>query len=386
MSNTKASLDALYKDIYADKLDDLHPDFSKLLKSIPFREAKKTGKEFVQPVKLTNEQGFTYGRGVQTLSGSIDADNQQARIEGNPLTLQTVFSYDAAANMASSKGAFVSATKYRFQAMMESTTSRLEAQLLYGGDSLGAIASADDGADSVVISTSTWAPGIWSGAENASVDIYSADKVTLRVTASIASVDHETRTLTLAAGTDLSGVIATDVVMYAGAKGNEMIGLSKIVDNSGSLYGIDGADYSLWKGNEQVVSGNLTLKEILLGNAKAAAKGLMEDSVVYVSSVSFASLANDQASLRRYSGEVKKATDGFTSIEFHAPSGVIEVIPHPMVKEGEALSFPKGKCERIGSTDITFNTPGGEGGEMFKHLANQTGYEVRLYTEQARVA
>jgi hypothetical protein len=386
MANTKASLDALYKDIYADKLDDLHPDFSKLLKSIPFREAKKTGNEFVQPVKLTNEQGFTYGRGVQTLSGSIDADNQQARIQGNPLTLQTVFSYDAAANMASSKGAFVSATKYRFQAMMESTTARLEAQLLYGGDNLGAVDSADDVADSIVISAASWAPGIWSGAENASVDIYSADKLTLRVTASIASVDHDTRTLVLDAGTDLSGVIATDVVMFAGSKGNEMIGLSQIVDNSDVLYGIDGSDYSLWKGNLQAVGGALTLQKILQGNAKAAAKGLMEDSVVYVSSVTFASLANDQASLRRYSGEVKKAVDGFTAIEFHAPSGSIEIIPHPMVKEGQALSFPKGKCERIGSTDITFNTPGGEGGEMFKHLANQTGYEVRLYTEQARVA
>jgi hypothetical protein len=383
MANTKSTLDALYKEVYGDSLDSLLPDFSKLLKSIPFREAKKLGREYVQPVKLTNEQGFTYGPGLQTLSSSIDADNKDARIAGNPLTLRSTFSYDAAAAMTSSKGSFKSATKYRFQAMMESVTARLEAQLLYGGDNIGVIDSADDGADSVVVSAASWAPGIWSGAENASIDIYDASKTTLRVTAQVDSIDHDTRTVVFASGTDLSSVVATDVLMFDGSKDNEMIGLKSISGNSGNLYGIDGAQYSLWRGNTVSVGGNLSLLKVLQGNAKAAAKGLMEETCVYVSSKSFASLANDQASLRRYSGEVKKAVDGFTYIEFHAPSGAIEIIPHPMVKEGEAISFPKGKAERIGSTDITFNTPGGEGGEMFKQLANQTGYEVRLYTEQA---
>ena len=383
MANTKSTLDALYKDVYGDSLDNLLPDFSKLLKSIPFREAKKLGKEFVQPVKLTHEQGFTYGAGLQTLADGIDADNKDARIAGNPLTLRSSFSYDAAAAMASSKGSFVSATKYRFSAMMESATTRLEAQILYGSDSLGAVDSADDGADSIVVSSESWAPGIWSGAEGAEIDIYDVTKTTLRVSAAIVSIDHDTRTIELAAGTDLSTVVATDVVLFKGSKDNEMVGLKSIVSNSGNLYGIDGSQYSLWRGNTVAVGGNLSLLKILQGNAKAAAKGLMEDTCVYVSSKSFASLANDQASMRRYRGEVKKAVDGFSFIEFFAPSGVIEVIPHPMVKEGEAISFPKGKCERIGSTDITFNTPGGEGGEMFKQLANQTGYEVRLYTEQA---
>jgi len=49
MANDKSTLDALFKDVYADKLDTLLPDFSKLLKSIPFREAKKTGRDYVQP-------------------------------------------------------------------------------------------------------------------------------------------------------------------------------------------------------------------------------------------------------------------------------------------------------------------------------------------------
>jgi hypothetical protein len=390
MANEKSTLDALFKDVYADKLDTLLPDFSKLLKSIPFREAKKTGRDYVQPVKLTNEQGFTYGSGLQTLSDAIDADNEEAKIRGHSLTLKTAFSYDAASNMASSKGSFISATKYRFMAMMESMSARLEAQILYGNSGFGETASTANVSATetdLVIKDSEWAPGIWSGLEGAEIDLHEGGLVNVTGALTIDSIDHDSKTIRVSGlaaditAVDVAG--ADQVVHFRGAASNEMTGIRSIVGNSGVLYGISGADYSLWRGNSHAVGANLNLKEILIGNAKAAAKGLMEDSCVYVSSLTFSSLANDQASLRRYSGEVKKATDGFTSIEFHAPSGSIEVIPHPMVKEGEAMSFPKGKIERIGATDVTFQTPGGEGGEMFKHLPNQTGYEVRSYSEQS---
>lgn len=45
---TAETLEGMYKDVYGDKLDSLVPDFSKLLKMIPFKESKKTGKDFVQ--------------------------------------------------------------------------------------------------------------------------------------------------------------------------------------------------------------------------------------------------------------------------------------------------------------------------------------------------
>ena len=342
-------------------------------------------------VKLTNEQGFTYGSGLQTLSDAIDADNEEAKIRGHSPTLKTAFSYDAAANMASSKGSFISATKYRFMAMMESMSARLEAQILYGNSGFGETASTSNVSTTetdLVIKDSEWAPGIWSGLEGAEIDLHEGGLVNVAGALTIDSIDHESKTIRVSGvASDITAVDvagADQVVHFRGAESNEMTGIRSIVGNTGLLYEISGAEYSLWRGNtHDLGASNLNLKEILIGNAKAAAKGLMEDSCVYVSSLTFSSLANDQASLRRYSGEVKKATDGFTSIEFHAPSGSIEVIPHPMVKEGEAMSFPKGKIERIGATDVTFQTPGGEGGEMFKHLSNQTGYEVRSYSEQS---
>jgi len=392
--HTKSTLDGLYKDVYGDSLDSLVPDFSKLLKMVPFKEAKKTGRDFVQAVKLTNENGFTYGAGIQTLSAAISSDVDDAKVRGNSLTLRTAFSYDAAANMSSGEKAFTDATKFKFQAMMEAASARIEAQMLYGNVGLGlssGTANASSTSTVLTFTDATCAPGIWAGAENAEVDFY--DTTTLVNTNAalvVDSIDHDSKSITVTgASADITAIDAINTdgsgidVYFRGAYGNEMVGLRSIVSNTGTLFGIAGASYSLWKGNTSAVGGNLTLKKIYDGIAKAVSKGLMEDAVVLVSPATYSVLANDQASLRRYGSEGVKAKNGYEAVEFHGQNGKIEIISHPMVKEGEAISFPKGKCERIGATDLTFKTPGSEGGEMFKHLADSTGYECRLYSEQA---
>ena len=108
----------------------------------------------------------------------------------------------------------------------------------------------------------------------------------------------------------------------------------------------------------------------------------MEDLSVLVSPATYATLANDQASLRRYNAATSEAENGFETIKFYGPNGRIEVVTHPLIKEGEAIAFPHKRAERIGSTDLTFNTPG-KGDEMFQQLSSQTGYECRLYSEQS---
>ena len=354
------------------------------MKDVKFRESKKTGRDFVEPVALTHEHGFTYGQGLVTLSDIILAENDDAKIRGNSLTLRTAFAYDAAANMVQGgKEAFIKGTEYKFRTMMEAATYRLEAQMLYGSDSLGTVASADDGADTITISDATWAPGIWSGTENAVVDIYEADGSTVRLAdVTISSIDSDTKTLSFSGSPSFAAVVAGDIIRFKGATGNEMVGLRSIVSNSGTLYGIDGSQYSLWQGNSSAVgAANLTLKKLYQGVNKAVGKGLMEDVVCLVSPATFSTLANDEASLRRYSAS-SKAENGFEAIEFYGPNGKIKIKVHPMVKEGEAMAYPEKKAERIGATDVTFKTPG-RGDEMFHQLPDQTGYECRLYSEQA---
>ena len=384
-ANTKAGLDALYKDVYGEKLQNLKPDFGVLMKDIKFRESKKTGRDFVEPVALTHEHGFTYGQGLVTLSDIILAQNDDAKVRGNSLTLRTAFAYDAAANMVSGgKEAFIKGTEYKFRTMMEAATYRLEAQLLYGSQDLGTVASADDGADTITISDATWAPGIWAGTENAVVDVYQADGVTVRIAnVTISGIASDSKTLSFSGSPDFSAVVAGDVIRFKGATGNEMVGLRSIVANSGTLYGIDGSSFSLWQGNSSAVgSANLTLKKIYDGINKAVGKGLMEEVCVLVSPATFSTLANDEAALRRYNAASAKGERGVEAIEYYGPSGKIKVKVHPMVKEGEAMAYPEKRAERIGATDVTFKTPG-RGDEMFHQLPDQTGYECRLYSEQA---
>jgi hypothetical protein len=114
----------------------------------------------------------------------------------------------------------------------------------------------------------------------------------------------------------------------------------------------------------------------------AVGKGLLEDVVVLVSPATFATIAADEAAFRRYNAASKKAQNGFENIEFYGPNGKIEIVVHPMMRELEAMAFPIKKAERIGATDLTFKTPG-RGDEMFMQLHDATGYECRLYSEQA---
>jgi hypothetical protein len=382
------------KDVYGDKLEDLRPDFGVLVKEIPFRNAKKTGRDYVEAVQLTHEHGFTYGAGLVTLSNVVPSDVDDAKVRGTALTLRTAFAYDAAANMvAGGKEAFISGTQYKFRTMIESMVYRLEIQMLYGSQNLGTVASADDGADTVTISDPTWAPGIWAGAENASIEIRSADLLTIRTGAAvtISSIDATNKTLGLSGSPDLTTVVAGDVIVFAGAfnsspspsaDSNEMIGLRTIASNSGLLYGVEGAKYSLWQGNVSPV-GNaaLTLKKIYDGIVPAVGKGLMEDVCVLVSPATFSGLANDEAGLRRYNTSPKKAENGAEAIQYYGANGKIDIKVHPMVKEGEAIAFPMKRAERIGASDVTFKTPG-RSDEMFLQLPDQTGYECRAYSEQ----
>lgn len=392
-ANTKASLNALYKEVYADSLESMIPDFGLLMKKISFSNAKKTGRDFVAAVKLTNEHGFTYGAGLQTLTGMISAANEDARVRGSSLTLQTGFSYDAAANMVSGgKEAFISGTKYKFLAMTEAVSLRLEQQMLYGGSGLAVISDTtpvDATHTTLLVTAASWASGIWAGAEGAPIDFYNGStKINTTAALFVTAVDSVNKTVTVSgAAADITAIDAlaagSYTVHFTSSFGNEMVGLRSIASNTGTLYGIDASGYSLWKGNTVANGGvALTLKKIYDSLVPSIGKGLMEDVTYLVSPATFSTLANDEAALRRYNTQAKKAERGFGEISFTGPSGQIDILVHPMVRESEAMWYPTSRAERIGATDVTFKTPGTQD-EMFRQLDTQTGFECRLYSEQA---
>ena len=394
-----AALDGLFKAVYGDDVVSLIPDSAKLVKSIPFSSAdKELGDKYHQPVVLSNEHGITYAAanaGAFALNDSIALTMKDATVQGSQMVLRSSMSYDAAAKASNSKKAFVKGTELLVENMLETMTKRLELQMLYVGSSSGlghVSGSTKDGASatSIVVLSSSWAAGIWAGAEGAELDVYDgASKKNTRAPLVISEVNLDTKTIKVTSTstddiTDVDAFINGDsddssYFVWRGAYGAEMSGIDKIITNSGSLFGIDASAYNLWKGNSYAVSAAMAIGKVLAGVSKAG-----EVVSLYLNPVVFKDLNNDLAALRRYDSSFKEeGTAGNKSIKYFAQNGIIDIVPHNCVKQSEAFALPLKKARRIGAVDVTFKRPGGGGQEMFRELSNNAGFELRAYTDQA---
>jgi hypothetical protein len=54
---------------------------------------------------------------------------------------------------------------------------------------------------------------------------------------------------------------------------------------------------------------------------------------------------------------------------------------HNIIKQGEAFVLPMKRIKRLGAQDVSFKTPGRED-EIFLHLPDNAGFELRNYTDQ----
>lgn len=302
-------------------------------------------------------------------------------VRGYEIVLRSALSYAAASrSVRGGTAAFEDATKHLVQNMMRSISKKLEIRLLYGQQGLATVASTLGNV--ITITTSQWAPGIWSGARSMALEIRSSAG-TLRGYCNVDSVSLSSRAVTVDALP--GGVIATDVIWEKGSYGNEMAGLYKIITNTGSLFGIDASQYELWSGNTYSAgSAALSFAKIQKAISKAVEKGLESDVLCLVNPSAWSDLLTEQAALRMYdqSYSSSELDNGAMSLKFHGQNGKIEIVPSIYVKEGEAFIIALDDMARIGSTDVTFKRPG-QGDEFFRDLENNAGYELRCYTDQA---
>jgi len=384
-ANTLDNLNGLYKKVYDGKLENLIPDGVKLLNAIKFvRKEKRPGADYNQSVILGMEHGVSFAEpdeGAFALNPPISGVIKQASIKGYQMVLRSAMAFDTmfAADSAGER-AFEEATKYIFQAMMDSMSKKLEIRLLYGQSGLATIGSPSGNV--LPITAGEWAPGIWGGAENMRLEIYSAAGV-LRGDCKVSTVDFDNKSVTVDALP--AGVVSTDVIYEYGSSGKEMAGLHKIITNTGSLFGISASQYSLWKGNSHAVGGALSFNKLAKGLAKPVAKGLQSDVTVYVNPASWADLMTEQAGSRRFDVSYKAggtAQNGSEALEFFSQNGKMTIVASIFVKEGFAYAINHDQFLRVGSTDLTFKNP--LSNEDFFHLLeNNAGVGIRCYTNQA---
>lgn len=400
--NTTSTLDGLFKSVYGEGPVNVLPDVAYLQKRVKFKESEKIGKKYAFPVILSQEQGVTYlasGAGVSSLESSVAAVLKEAQVDAHQIIVRGQMDYEAAAKAQSSKSAFKNASELLVENLTDTASKRMEIAFLYGRSPTG-IGTADSSSNVNTTSTTVtmlaagWAPGIWSGLEGASINFYKVSDDSLISSSAdavftISNIDFVNRTFK-ATGTT-TGISALDTALGAGdcyihfknAKSAEPIGLDKICLNTGTLFNIDAGTYAMWAGNSYSAgSAALTTAKILNALKYSVGKGgLMEEADVLISPATFLNLSGTMTDLRRQNGKDKEGIAGFETISILGPNGKLNIVPHPMVKEGEGFVVPFKRIKRVGSQDFSFQTPGRKG-EMFLHVPDSNAYELRLYAAQ----
>lgn len=388
-ANTFTSLNANFKEAYADKLELLIPDGVKAINRIKFSSRdKQPGNKYHQPVILGGEHGVTFASSDEdafNLNPAVAGVIKDATVKGNPLVMRSLLGYVAASRAAlGGNKAFMDATKFLVANMLRSMAKKLEIEMFYGQMGYAVVDSVST--NTITIQTPEWAPGIWAGSEGMPIEIRDTAGTTSRGEFTVTSVNMDTRVVTLNANAATAGVASTDVVWHKSAYGNEFPGIHKILtQSSGTLFDISVSTYSLFRGNSYSAgSAALSFTKLNQAAARAVEKGLESRLLAFVNPRGWANMLSDQAALRKYdsSYSVEKLQNGSRSILFHSQNGEIEIEPSIYVKEGYAYLLSLDDWMRVGSTDMTFKRPG-QGEEFFRDLENSAAYELRLYTDQA---
>jgi hypothetical protein len=391
VTNTPVTLAGDFKNLYEKSgLVEAIPNWAIVQDRWQFQNAEATGEFYVFGVVLQRENGFSYAPSsgastVVTMNAAIAGYVGQAKVEGYAIYLRSRLDYAAAAK-ASAKGkkAFAQAYGAVLKNMKESHQFRLEASLLYGRDGLGVLTSCIAGV--CLITDATWASGTWAGMKDAILEAFdstaaSANQHDGDLTISAVNITNKTVTVT---GTS-SSVTVGDILYFKGARTttgyNECAGLYRVLTNTGTLFNIAANTYQLWQANTYAVNGNLSLTAIMQAASIGMVFGL-EKGVLLCSPSRFANLASDEAALRRYIQDQRDTKRGVKGISFILGSVDVEILPHPLVRDGSAMLLNDPSIQRIGATDITFAMPG-QGEKMEVHVTDTTALEIRSMSDQA---
>lgn len=374
--NTKSTLASRVKEVYPNGITELVPAKAELMKRLKFRNDVAPGELARFDVQLSHEGGFSFGTGDVTLNAAVAQTSAKAEVEGKGIYLRSRVAYDLITAAKDSKKAFARFNDSKFIPMVESFKKLEEVIALDGGRGLGVVSGVVD--QVITIDVGSWNAYRWLGSEGRVLEAFTAlsggSQHNTDIT--ITSVDVENRALTVT-GT-VSSVVDDDILFLKGQRGNEPMGLMGIAKATTTYYNINPATYALWKANAyNVGTSALTLAKILEAGAMSANKGCDEKLVCLVPINCFQSLVSDEAALRQYGADYNgKAENGFDTIKFLGASGLIEVVPHQPMREGEFVMFPERLTSLIGSQEAT-NSVGKDGDIVFDVEAS-TSKEMRM--------
>lgn len=379
----------------------------KFLNRVKYDSSTSLGGEFEELVWLTTEHGFTYAGtsgAKKTLRKSEVAETQPAK--GNPSSIH--FRSEVVIELmsrASEKGekAFESYIAAMMRESKKAFSKRLECTMLYGGGAMAtasSVSSVDATHALITISNKTWAPWMWLNMRNCGLDGYvTTTQQNTNADLNITKVDIKNKQLTVVGNsTDITAVVAAGSTLdlyFAGQYGNDCSGLRTVANlTTGSYLSITADTYpDVWNGSQidwDYSTTQFSWGVLQDGLEQAASRGAEGDLICQVPLTAWSTLNNSLDALRVLdssykvsSVEMGHSTDAIT---YHGVTGKVTVEPSGYQRYGEVMCYldpaeDKSMCRRIGSSDITFNTPG-RGDEMFRLVEDSNTVEYRAFTDQ----
>lgn len=411
MPSSFTNIEGLFKTVYSDKVTEkMIPDSAVFHKMFTRMESEKLGQDYRAPVELTRPGGYvsSVSSGAYTLNAAVQRKIPQAIVTSASATQIDTMSYPeiAAARKAASQGreAFVNLTKDTTRALVDASAFHAELDYRYGCgaaandasgamDNLGEVLTstqASSGVYDLVLTDASWCSAIWQGQEGNYVDIRNvADgaQITATTYPTITSVTPSTRTIRVT-GTeaDLANVAVGDHLFWGGPSATtyeqQMVGMVKILQNTGALFNIDVADYSLWGANVfSAGSAPLTFDLVRQAAQRAANVGFTGELTVLTSPDSWSDMLQDMQALVQQPGGAKdEYSIGAGSLLLRNQTGTMRIVSDIYMKRGLTFILPRSRVARLGANEGTFN-PTGEM-KMFRELDGQAGVELRYFQDK----
>jgi hypothetical protein len=407
-AQTSSELDGFFKTQFVDPQIDLVPDWAILGGTIPFDAENKLGGAYTRNVILSMPHGVTFCDAAQdtTLNDPVPIYTADASLDSDEFWLRMSIAQGLLNRASSTKQAFASIMTPIVKKMEDATNFYREMTLLHGGRHIGLMTSMTNPAAGTTATvtfansgaSATFASGLWAQMEQAKIDFYDAaadggTKINTGGPITVTSVDVSAGTVAVSGdNTSLTAMYnsGTFSLYYAkpiGADGKWFTGMRSIVGHtSGSLFGINASNYTLWKGNTfDAGSVKATFSTFVKAAAKTLPRGGKGTRKVLISHATWTDLDIDSL-LYRYDTNKKggELDQGVESYTYRCATGTIDFVMHPMMFPSEAFMYDPGVFSRIGSTDATWTIPGEPGeAKFFVRNENKTSFQLRRMYDQA---
>ena len=411
---------AIFKKVYG-QINKAVPKFFVLSKEIPFSQSAAIGSSYVEAVVLSGEVGWTLlGTDMNNidLNTSGSSNVRQAEIISSAVVLRSLVPVTFMTRAANGgEEAFMKGTSYIMESHMESHDRLLEI-IRHNGQSpylLGRVAyqtatyrgvafttgtgtltksdattiafttGINAASKAILIQQGDFAAGFFVGNEGAQIRQVDTTGAVVG-SGKLVSVDVSLGYITVDFTPIAASGIASHRICFQGQEAAlDAVGLHKILTNTGTLFGIPAATFSLWKTpNINVGAKRFNLDAVLAGIAQAVnAGGLDKSLMILVGPDTFSKMIKDEAALRRHDAKYNSnnAENGFEAIEIYGQNGVNTIVSDRFMMEGLAMGIVKEDMLRGGSSDVSFQ-PKGVNREMIKLLDEKNAYDIRSYSDQ----